>query len=1185
MDKNLNEVIDDSIAIIGMAGRFPGANNIKQFWENLCLGKESISFFTEEELLAAGISPNELNDPAYVKAKGLIDDIDKFDAKFFGILPTEAEILDPQHRILLECVWTALEDAGYHSEENAGRIAVFAGCGFNTYYPKIICRNKKYAEHIGDFNAAIGNGNDYLSTRISYKFNFTGPSINVQTACSTSLVAVSLACNSLLDYQCDMAIAGGTSAFFPIKSGYHYRKELIFSADGHCRPLDAQGTGTLFGMGVGVVILKRLQDAIHDRDHIYAVIRGWAVNNDGGTRVGYTAPAQYGQMQAIEEALTVAQVDPSSIQFIEAHATATPIGDPIEVQALTEVFQAATDKKHFCALGTVKANVGHLDAAAGVTGLIKTALVLKQHKIPPAVNFTEPNPKINFADSPFYVPHTLQDWTSEGKVRRAGVSSFGVGGTNVHVVLEEAPELIIETKPHQKPYYLFTFSAKTDNALRQRLLDFEAWLTSSNDDFNIEAISYTLNVGRKAFEKRCAIVASSTQELHEIIQAVNQGHLHHYFLAPTKIDTNFPETTNHILEDLETTQAVNVEGYGEKLLQLGRIFISGAVIDWERLHHHEAKNRLPMPTYPFERVRYWPPVETSRESVVNQWYYFHPVWQHQEFDEAEKKILQQFLMDRKNSKALLLAKNSNKNCVSHLEPFFHSVKHIDLENKKFPDDPLPDFIIYQADSKILQPEIALKETFYAVILLVQTLLRFKLKNLITIVYCYQTEPGAYIEPFAAALVSLWKTITLEQPLIRGLLLHTDSNLAFDTPEFANKIMETLAGNELEVDYRLNRRFIKRLEPLTTINSDKKIFRTHGVYLITGGTHGLGWKIATHLALTYQARIILMSRTAPDENQLAELIASGHDILYVRGDVAKKKDVQNVINEAQNKFGAINGVIHCAGVIKDALLKNKKTEEMTEVLAAKIVGTLFLDDYLVNESLDCFILFSSVAALFGNIGQSDYAYANGFLDAFAHARNALYLQGKKHGKTLSINWSPWAEGGMKISLSLRDWMKKNFGFTPLTTQEGLQIFELVSSLDTSQVVILSGDKQKIDALLKDTYEHAVINNSKQEVDQAEIYQTLLNILTDITHLPPTELDKNASLFDLGLDSIILAQLIARIEKEFAISLEDNVQDILFHPTIVNIANFIIQLIKKAPTQTTQQNSDDNPFSDQIVILKE
>ncbi|MBW4611876.1 MAG: SDR family NAD(P)-dependent oxidoreductase [Desmonostoc vinosum HA7617-LM4] len=427
----------EGIAIIGMAGRFPKAKNIAEFWQNLCNGVESISTFTDEDLIANGIETALLNDSNYVKSGTVLENIDLFDAAFFGFNPKEAELTDPQHRIFLECAWEALEDAGYDSNKSENRTGIYAGVGWNSYQSFNL--NQDQIGSANSFQKLIGNDKDFLTTRVAYKLNLQGPSITVQTACSTSLVATNLACQSLLNYQCDMALAGGVSIRVPQKTGYLYQEGGILSPDGHCRAFDAQAKGTIIGNGVGVIVLKRLTEAIADRDHIYAIIKGSAINNDGSQKVGYTAPSIKAQAEAIAEALLIAGVEPESIGYIEAHGSGTPLGDPIEIAALSQVFRASTNQKGFCAIGSVKTNIGHLDAAAGVAGLIKTALTLKHKVIPPSLNFEQPNPEIDFANSPFYVNTQLREWQTMDTPRRAGVNSLGIGGTNVHVILEEAP--------------------------------------------------------------------------------------------------------------------------------------------------------------------------------------------------------------------------------------------------------------------------------------------------------------------------------------------------------------------------------------------------------------------------------------------------------------------------------------------------------------------------------------------------------------------------------------------------------------------------------------------------------------------------------------------------------------------------------------------------------------------------
>ncbi|MEH1968895.1 type I polyketide synthase [Nostoc sp.] len=528
---------NDEIAIIGINGRFAGANNVEKFWENLRDGVESISHFTDEELLASGIEPTLLNDPNYVKASSIVEGIELFDAAFFGFTPRDAEITDPQHRIFLESAWEALESAGYDSESYKGKIGVYAGVTNSNYLFTNLYSNQDLMHSVDALNLFIGNEKDNLSTQTSYKLNLTGPSINVQNNCSTSLIAVHLACQSLLNGESDIALAGGVSiAKLPQKSGYQYQEGVLCSPDGHCRSFDANAKGTIFGDGLGIVVLKRLADAVADGDFINAVIKGSAINNDGSLKVGYTAPSVNGQREVILEALALADVEPDTISYIEAHGTATPLGDPIEIKALTQAFRASTNKKGFCAIGSVKSNIGHLDTAAGVTGLIKTVLALKHKQIPPSLHFEKPNPEIDFANSPFYVNTKLSEWKTNGLPRRAGVSSFGVGGTNAHVILEEAP--VIEASSASRPWQLLLLSAKTSTALESATANLAAYL-QQHPNINLPDVAYTLQVGRRAFDHRRLVVCQDVNDAVRLLKNEDPQRVFSYHWKPSRCPVIF----------------------------------------------------------------------------------------------------------------------------------------------------------------------------------------------------------------------------------------------------------------------------------------------------------------------------------------------------------------------------------------------------------------------------------------------------------------------------------------------------------------------------------------------------------------------------------------------------------------------------------------------------------------------
>ena len=490
-------------------GVFPGAETIQQYWENLKGAKESITELDDATLRRQGISQRVIDDPNYVKSGMFLEDFDQFDHAFFNFSPKDASILDPQHRHFLEVSWEALEDAGYDPDRFDGSIGVFGGSGHNAYMPYNLLTNQKIMDSTGLFLVRhTGNDKDFLTTRVSYNFNLKGPSVNVQTACSTSLVAAHMGIQSLLNGECDMAMAGGVTINMPHREGYLYKEGEILSPDGHCKPFEATSKGTVFGSGVGVIVMKRLEDALEDGDNIHAVIKSSAINNDGLGKVSYLAPSVDGQAGAIKEALDVADICPETIQFVECHGTGTPIGDPIEVTALTQAYRTKTQKKQYCALGSVKSNIGHLDTAAGVASMIKMVCGLKNKQMPATLHFKDPNPSIDFENSPFFVNADLKDWPENGEVpRRAGVSSLGVGGTNAHLILEEADERDPSDQPLRKNQ-LLVLSARSEKAL-DHMSQNMAHFIQSHSNIPLADIAFTLQEGRKPFEFRRVIAGDS----------------------------------------------------------------------------------------------------------------------------------------------------------------------------------------------------------------------------------------------------------------------------------------------------------------------------------------------------------------------------------------------------------------------------------------------------------------------------------------------------------------------------------------------------------------------------------------------------------------------------------------------------------------------------------------------------
>ena len=496
------------IAIIGMAGRFPKAKNIGEYWDNLINGRECYTQLTDEQIIASGVDPELLKDPDYVKVSPILEDYDKFDAHFFGYTPREVSMMDPQQRLFLECCWEAFEDGGYNPDIYDEPVGVFGGCAINSYMIFSGVHKRFYTEFL---SSVVGNDNSFLANRVSFQLNLNGPAVSVQTACSSSLVSVHLAVKSLLSGECSMALAGGVAVWVPHEAGHMYKEGSVFTKDGHCRTFDAKATGTMFGNGAGVVLLKRLDDAINEGDTIHAVIKSTAVNNDGAKKTDYTAPSVDGQAEVVVEALANAGVSAEDISYVETHGTGTFIGDPIEIRALTKAYEAFTDRKGYCGIGSVKPNIGHLDAGAGAAGLIKTVMALKHKMIPPSINFDEPNPALDLENSPFYVNTTLRKWESpDGSPLLAGLTSLGMGGTNAHIILQEAPVTVKPAVKDQWPL-LLNFSAKKESALDDYASKLAGFIKAS-PEISLPNVAYSLQKGRKGFIHRRFLVAESRDD-------------------------------------------------------------------------------------------------------------------------------------------------------------------------------------------------------------------------------------------------------------------------------------------------------------------------------------------------------------------------------------------------------------------------------------------------------------------------------------------------------------------------------------------------------------------------------------------------------------------------------------------------------------------------------------------------
>ena len=632
------------IAITGMAGQFPGSRDVDELWRNLRDGKECVTWFTQEELLAAGEDPELIADPAYVPAAAVLDDIELFDAGFFGYPAHEAALMDPQQRLFLENSWHALEDAGIDPDRAPGLVGVFAGSQMSTYMIYNLIQHKDLVAGAGKLALGLGNDKDSLTSRVSHTLGLTGPSMGVQAYCATSLVAVSVACNSLLTGECDVALAGGVAVEVPHRVGYLYAPGGTSSPDGRCHAFDEKGEGTPHGTGngLGVVVLRRLADAVEDGDRIYGVIRGWAVNHDGAAKAAWVAPGVHGQAGVVAEALAAAGLEPGDVDYLEAHGTGTALGDTIELSALQQVF---TDTP--LALGSVKPNLGHLDRAAGVTGLIKVALSLSHEEIPPTINHTRPSAQLARAGGRMEVVTETRPWPRGERPRRAGVSAFGLGGANAHVVVEEAPSLPRADRLPPRDRQVLVWSARTEAAADATGERLAALLSSSDTD--LADVAFTLQTGRRVFAHRRAVVASSSDAADALASRVlrrTDAHVGRpvrfeftgdipeadenlYRTEPHYRDA-FDECLDHgrALGRLLEHWGVRTDMSGEPVVvtlpgdgaedALAQLWLAGAGIDWRAYHEGRGPRKVSVPRYSFQRTRHWidPPTDAAGSRAI-----------------------------------------------------------------------------------------------------------------------------------------------------------------------------------------------------------------------------------------------------------------------------------------------------------------------------------------------------------------------------------------------------------------------------------------------------------------------------------------------------------------------------------------------------------------------------------------
>jgi acyl transferase domain-containing protein/acyl carrier protein len=1183
------------IAIIGISGRYPQAENLAVFWDNLKAGKDCIVEIPENRWDYRQYYDPDRNKEGSTCSKwgGFIEDIDKFDALFFNISGREAEILDPQERVFLETVWQTLEDASYTRAHLASEtVGVFVGIMWGHY--QLFGAEESLKGHViapNSFYASVAN-------RVSYFFNFTGPSLALDTICSSSLTSIHLACESILRGESTLAIAGGVNFTIHPSKYILLSQAQLLSSDGRCRSFAEGGDGYVPSEGVGAVLLKPLNQAIADGDSIYAVIKGSAINHSGKASA-YTVPNPRAQANLILSTLQKANINPRTISYLEGQGTGTLLGDAIEVAGLTQAYQQYTQDKQYCSIGSVKSNIGHAEAAGGMAGLTKILLQMKHKQLVSSLHCDQSNPNINFKDSPFFIQRQLTEWKQpiiqedgEDKIypRRAAISAFGATGANAHLILEEyeGTQTVIEQTPQ-----IIVLSAKNDKRLQayaKKIIDFLTVAQSENrigTSLFLADFAYTLQIGREAMKERLAMVVSS-------LEAVKQK-LTQYQQRQTKIENfyqgNIKGQFGLLTEGREGEEFIKIIVNDKKLNKLAQLWISGVNINWLLLYPTNKPQRISLPTYPFARERYWIPISNETKPVrqkpakvqktsTDSTLYCRSVWKRSILEnktglstptgavllfDTDESLYQDF-KQRFQTEIILVTPGER---YQVLTPQTYSI------NPNHPEDyrqlllavsqqhGLPSHIIhFWSQAPFIAKPPALDEqlaiSLYSCFHLSQALLEQKPTKPIQLLYLYLESPEN-LQPQYAALSGFAKTIRLENPKLsyKTIALYSLDKLV--------DIVETeFQTPDVEVRYDSGQRWIKRLQEFDGVRetTTTPILTENGVYLITGGAGGLGLIFAEYLAKHFKARLVLTGRSALNEEQtikIQSLNALDASVIYYQADISKRDDVVNLITQTKSHFNQINGIIHSAGVIKDAFLVKKTPEEMATVLAPKVYGTIYLDEATQNEPLDFFVLFSSIAAVMGNLGQCDYAYANSFMDNFTLWRERLRASQQRFGKTLAINWALWQSGGMFVNEQIQKWLS-NLGIQALSTETGLKAFSQVLSWETNQYLVIEGHRQKIKSLLG--LEEPAMVSAPQAISQVDsdnlqkqLQQDLLTMVSEILKVKIEEIDIEENISEYGFNSFSFTAFTNRFNEKYQLEIMPGI--FFEHSSITAFSQFLCQ----------------------------
>lgn len=1161
------------IAIVGLSGHFPMAENMDEFWENLVNGRNCITEVPKDRWDYRDYPAMVGGKEKHFKYGGFLTDVDKFDPLFFNVSPRDATLMDPQERLFLQSAWTTLEDAGYTREALAklanNNVGVFAGATYN-FYPLLIAEEWAKGNRL-PLDVQMFS----IANRLSYFMNISGPSFVVDTACSSALAAIHLACESIIRGECVMAIAGGVNlSLHPTK--YHFLGSYSFMSDaGQCASFAEGGSGYVPSEGVGTVLLKPLDLAIQDNDRIYGVIKASCMNH-GGKTSGYTVPNPNAQAELIKETLNKANIDPNTISYIEAHGTGTSLGDPIEVRGLQEAFEAYTQNKQFCAIGSVKSNIGHLESAAGISQLAKVLLQLKHKKLVPTIHAEKLNPFIDFAQSPFYVQRELTDWNvPANQPRRAAISSFGAGGANIHMIVEEYQQKNMSTLSMSKQIpYIYLLSALNAERLKEYAQHHYQFLAKNKfSEIELMNICYTSQIGREAMTARLAILANNQDELQEKLKS--------YLAAPEQL-------SHHMWLNLSASPSKTFfhSSQYEELLQQ---WVNGAAIDWKKLYLDQLPQRVAIPTYPFAKRRCWVTNETvKQEEVVLNFPVIENEVNHDDWlyttDWEKKPALEQVIQQNENGHWLIVG---NPELGSLVQNELGAENTIYIDHHAI-DDLNTIHVNYQHKLKgiiYIAPEAAeLKandldlsalndhsDKSFHLLKFYQTLIGLQWQNKLQI--CFVTRGAQSVNPDDSIQLwqhhqwSLTRIFGAEQADYRVQLIDLDPQ---DSLEIAAKQLTSELHHykpaENHIAYRSNSRHVIRLNRYQT-PTQIQTWQAPEAAMVTGGLGALGYEVATFLAQQGTKYLLLTGTSELNEkaSYVSALEKIGATVVYAVVDVRNKTKMQNIVELVESRWQRkIKGVFHLAGVTTDSIVIDKMTDSVLQhVLSIKMKGALVLHEIFKKTDLNCFVLFSSIASLpyFGMSGLSAYAMANEFLNGLAYYRR------QKGMPAISINWAAWADKGMSFRYDHSKFLDA-VGMSTIAISHGIQIMHHLLRTNPTNVTVfkiqwqkfmsLNAETRKLDFFAHFSKEYATKDVSEKPkiiMNRDEISSLLTRTLAKFLELEVTEINADTPYQQYGMDSIIGINFVAALNEHFTDILSP--MDLYRYPTLKQLLQYVLE----------------------------